>query len=192
MKVLLLDLSNSSTEEIYDRLLTKGSYDVSKINVNEQKIGDFLLIPDSGGINCNTQAFMPHYRVPPQFKGQHQWLEFWRIETSDYYKNSSIRMVGFGTSAFLLYDILLGGKLCVNDSKELELVESNLALVEGNKWTTDQHTGYTSGSIRENLNDFYSLLAGHRTNPGNEGGELVTADVGMPVVPPIVRYNHNP
>ena len=135
---------------------------------------------------------MPHYRVPPKFKGQDQWLEFWRIETSDYYKNSSIRMVGFGTSAFLLYDILLGGKLCVNESKELELIESNLALVEGNKWTTDQHTGYIAGSFHENQLDLYSLLAGHRTNPGNEGGELVTADVGMPVVPPIVRYNHNP
>jgi len=192
-KVLILDLGNESTDLIYSFLLGKLEEGrLAKVSVNEQTKGDYLLIPDSGGLNCNTQAFMPHYRVPPRFPGQHQWLEFWRIERAHDYVNSGIRMVGFGTSAFLLYDTGLGGKIELNDSNELRIIENkSLALVEGNKWSSSLHTGYIGDSIKWSLSDFYSLLTSAKRGP-NDGDELVTANVGTPVVPPIVRLKPLP
>lgn len=191
-KILLLDIGNTSTERIYAYLLSRlepGT--ITKVSVNEQKTGDFLLLPDTGGLNCNTSGFIPHFRVPPKYKGQDQWMEFWRIEHSEFYINSGIRTIGFGTSAFLLYVIALGGKLTINSSEELELIENKgLALVEGNKWSSSLHTGYVSGDLTENLIDFLSLLAGHRAK-SDEGGELVTANVGTPIVPPRMGLKTN-
>lgn len=195
MRILLLDIGNQSTNEIYSYLLPKvEAGKLRKISVNEQTIGDYLLIPDSFGLNCNTKAFMPHYRVPPCYPGQHQWLEFWRLENSEFYKNSGVKIVGFGDSAFLVYDTILGGKLEVDNLGQMRLIEdSSIALVEDNNFSTLMHRGYTLGSTKRNLDDFYSHLAGHRNNPPNNDAELVKVSVGPGPVkgpPTILRQNN--
>lgn len=189
MRILILDIGNRSTAEIYSHLFPRLSAGtLQKVSVNEQTIGDYLLIPDSYGLNTNTKAFIPHFRVPPKYRGQDAWLEFWRLETSEYYKNSGIKTIGFGDSAFLVYDTMLGGKLNIDTEGEIQLIEDkSIALVDDNNFTSSLHKGYASGSIYEHLDAFLSHLAGHRNKP-DEGDELVTVNVGTtPIVPPTVR-----
>ena len=73
---------------------------------------DVLIIPDSGGYNLTSMGCTPHMKLPNSlYKGQDQYVEAFRIQSLEFYFKSGTILVGLGTSACLLYDDLLGGKL---------------------------------------------------------------------------------
>jgi hypothetical protein len=93
------------------------------IGPNKRLHVDVLIIPDSEGLNCTTSAFYPHHKVPAHYPGQDQWAELFRLMSADWYVKKRIPIVGIGTGALLLYDIL-GGKIqFVNN--ELEPIRSD-------------------------------------------------------------------
>lgn len=190
--ILVLDLCTPESNAIFQWLFERmDDGRVVKVSVNQKTKGDYLLIPDTQGYNCTTQAFMPHYKVPPSsIPGQHQWLEHWRVTMCDWYVNKETGLIGIGSFASaLIYDTVLKGKLDFDyeSGKLMPIRNDRISLVEedGSFQTSSngrlQHLGLMSDSIPENLRVFMSHLVRQDTkSPDNEGGQMAFANVPNP------------
>lgn len=75
---------------------------------------DLLLLPDSEGYNLTTLGCTPHMKLPHSgFEAQDQYVEAFRVQSLEFYYRKNTVIVGLGTSACLLYDDLLNGKLTI-------------------------------------------------------------------------------
>lgn len=170
VRILLLDLCLPARDEIVKFFLEKGDdIEIVTISVNSKNTGDFLILPDTGGYNCVSQAFYPSFPVPPiEIPGQHQWMAHWENVLLDYYVKKGIRMVGFGTGAITIWDKVLSernnmGKVTVTKDGRLVPIENKgLALTdkENHNFRTDKHFGYPIMPLPEALDDFYAHLSG--------------------------------
>jgi len=187
VRILLLDLCLPARDEIVKFFLEKGDdIDVITISPNSKNIGDYLLLPDTGGYNCISQAFYPHFPVPPiEIPGQRQWMSHWENHMLEYYVNKNVRMVGFGTSAITIWDKVLStkdnkGKVTVKDGRLVPIENKGLALMDKETYNfrTDQHFGYPIVPLSVALDDFYAHLSGFSPLQSSDGDEDVPVPVG--------------
>lgn len=97
-----------------------GTAHTAQILLPHQRVDDLdvLILPDSGCYNLTSMGCTPHMKLPNSlYKGQDQYVEAFRIQSLEFYHKKGTILVGLGTSACLLYDDLLGGKLEIVDGK---------------------------------------------------------------------------
>lgn len=66
-----------------------------------------VLVPDTGGLNSTVGYCIGNVCVPPQDNA----VEYWRLNTLQYFVNKQIPIAGIGMSAFLIFAEVLRGKL---------------------------------------------------------------------------------
>lgn len=84
-------------------------FDVRLIEKNERPYTNYgaVLVPDTGGINSTVGYCLGNVCVPPQDNA----IEYWRLNTLQYFVNKGIPIAGIGMSAFLIFAEVLRGKL---------------------------------------------------------------------------------
>lgn len=174
IRILILDLQDSDTEAMFNFFLYKEERrlggTVQKLSITSKTIGDFLLIPPFDGYDCTTAGYMGGKMIPPkEVPGLPQWVNLWVQDTMDYYVKKGVPMIGFGYSALLIYERLLGGKIAYDENANTLFAMENkkLALFENNAFFTDSHLGFF-GPLYEGLTQFESYLAGHRPDRDEE------------------------
>ena len=90
-------------------LFNKNGWEVRKIEPYDRIYNPraVLLIPDTGGLNCNMEYMLEMANTPPQDNG----IEYFRTHTLHYYVKKNIPILGLGTSAYLTFAEVCSGKL---------------------------------------------------------------------------------
>lgn len=94
--------------------------EVKFITVDDRCHAELLIIPDSGGYDTTRALFMPKHKLPPQFPPQDPHMQWFLQYQLQYFIDKKVKIVGFGTGALMLWDVL-GGKAMIDDGK-VELV----------------------------------------------------------------------
>lgn len=192
--VLILEpLGESDTKSMKIEVLTSGER-VRILSPDELTPGDVLIIPDTGGFNLNTSGIYPHFTVPPAFtQGQDQWVEFFRVnDVLRWYLDKKIPVIGYGTSALLLYTEALGGKIGF-DGRNIIPFKSNTSKGYFYNDTDFEGTTKQGGQVKgiryfnpdTFMDDVYDMIS-----PSGPQGAKVPVSV-PPVKPSLTNKNEN-
>jgi hypothetical protein len=160
------------------------------INPHKRVNVDVLILLDTGGINCTTSGFYPTFKTPPAVPGQDQWYEAFRVYSLQWYIQKKIPMVGIGTSALLLWDSVLGGKICYEEGELLPVKDDKKALFE-NGSGRNFLSSHVSGLIEMPDDvDFYRIVHKLYRQRIRDNEALVEELANRPIAP-LTRGEHN-
>lgn len=158
---------------------------------------DVLIIPNSGGYNTNSAAFLPHFRIPPPYPGQDQYYEFFMRNTLDWYAKKEIKMAGTGTGRCMIYEQVLKGKLdwsvkntpdplvCFHD------IKCNVSWKEDN-FTGEFVMGFENSDMDLIEDQYYDILKHFFTNLGNGNGGTKVPDPNPKAPVPLLLKEKEP
>lgn len=194
MRIGILTAPGLDWEPIYEFLTAevtvRSKEHIRLVTCDELSIYDLLVIPDCNGYDLTSEAFFPHHSIPMDYVGPNQFVSRFGIYSLPYYIRKGIKILGFGHSAFLLWDKGLQNKLTFSTG-ELELLhagqpEAGITMYPENDSNTIFKSPNMWGVKRfVRKPEFYSQLMRfiNQVNAGNHGNDTPPITEELEYVP---------
>jgi hypothetical protein len=134
-------------------LFVSCGWEVRKISPEQKTFHPYsvLLVPDTKGINMNLSYFKGNGGRPVFYRGQDNGVEYFRLNTLDYWVKKNTPILGLGTSAFVIFAEVLQGVIVTGyEGLSFGRTDSDLLVNNENEFLSLPKAG---GKVNFNLDE---------------------------------------